>query len=163
MARAMDWREMNAALTSVERLKLSAFRNYDTLALELEPGLVVLTGPNGSGKTNLLEALSLLTAGQGLRRAPYAELRRVEATGPWAVAATVRRGDTRLSIGTGPQRRGDAADGNGRMVRIDGVSRLPAALGEVIEIVPDTVAFFPKDWRGTCKVHDTIRKVYMIR
>ncbi len=36
-------------------------------------------------------------------------------------------------------------------------------LGEVIEIVPDTVAFFPKDWRGTCKVHETIRKVYMIR
>jgi uncharacterized cupin superfamily protein len=35
--------------------------------------------------------------------------------------------------------------------------------GEVIEIVPDTVAFFPKDWKGTCRVHETIRKVYMIR
>ena len=35
--------------------------------------------------------------------------------------------------------------------------------GEVIEIVPDTVAFFPMDWRGTCRVHETIRKVYMIR
>ena len=35
--------------------------------------------------------------------------------------------------------------------------------GEVIEIVPDTVAFFPKDWRGTCRVHETVRKVYMIR
>ncbi len=35
--------------------------------------------------------------------------------------------------------------------------------GEAIEIGPDTVAFFPKDWRGTCKVHETIRKVYMIR
>jgi uncharacterized protein len=35
--------------------------------------------------------------------------------------------------------------------------------GEVIEIEPDTVAFFPKDWRGTCRVHETIRKVYMIR
>ena len=28
---------------------------------------------------------------------------------------------------------------------------------------PDTVAFFPKDWKGTCRVHETIRKVYMIR
>jgi uncharacterized protein len=35
--------------------------------------------------------------------------------------------------------------------------------GEVIEIAPDTVAFFPKDWKGTCRVHETIRKVYMIR
>jgi uncharacterized protein len=35
--------------------------------------------------------------------------------------------------------------------------------GEVIEIVPETTAFFPKGWKGTCRVHETIRKVYMIR
>ena len=35
--------------------------------------------------------------------------------------------------------------------------------GEVIEVVPGTVAFFPRDWKGTCRVHETIRKVYMIR
>ena len=35
--------------------------------------------------------------------------------------------------------------------------------GEVIEIVPDTVAFFPEDWKGVCTVHETIKKVYMIR
>ena len=33
----------------------------------------------------------------------------------------------------------------------------------VIEIEPDTAAFFPKGWKGTCRVHETIRKVYMIR
>ena len=35
--------------------------------------------------------------------------------------------------------------------------------GDVIEIVADTAAFFPKDWKGTCRVEETIRKVYMIR
>ena len=35
--------------------------------------------------------------------------------------------------------------------------------GEVIEITPDTAAFFPQGWRGTCAVHETVRKVYMIR
>jgi uncharacterized cupin superfamily protein len=35
--------------------------------------------------------------------------------------------------------------------------------GDVIEIVPDTAAFFPEDWKGTCRVHETVRKVYMIR
>lgn len=34
--------------------------------------------------------------------------------------------------------------------------------GEVIEITPDTAAFFPKGWKGTCRVHETVRKVYMI-
>jgi uncharacterized cupin superfamily protein len=37
------------------------------------------------------------------------------------------------------------------------------ASGEVIEIAPDTVAFFPHDWTGTCTVHETVTKVYMIR
>lgn len=35
--------------------------------------------------------------------------------------------------------------------------------GEVIEIAPDTLAFFPLDWKGVCKVHETVRKVYVIR
>ena len=35
--------------------------------------------------------------------------------------------------------------------------------GDVIEIGPDTTAFFPEGWKGTCRVHETIRKVYMTR
>ena len=35
--------------------------------------------------------------------------------------------------------------------------------GEIIEITPNTAAFFPKGWNGTCRVHETVRKVYMIR
>lgn len=35
--------------------------------------------------------------------------------------------------------------------------------GEEIVIEPDTAAFFPKDWRGVCTVHETVRKVYFIR
>src|SRR5262245_40402799 len=73
----------------VERLRLTDFRNYAELALDAGPGPIVLTGPNGAGKTNLLEAVSLLAAGQGLRRAPYVELTRLGGSG-WAVAATVR-------------------------------------------------------------------------
>src|SRR5262245_56050395 len=71
----------------VEHLQLTRFRNYASLSLSIgtaDP--VVLVGANGSGKTNLLEALSLLTTGQGLRRAPYPELARV-GSASWAVAA----------------------------------------------------------------------------
>ncbi|MEJ8572034.1 cupin domain-containing protein [Microbaculum marinum] len=46
---------------------------------------------------------------------------------------------------------------------LDGRCTYTHESGEVIEIEPDTAAFFPKDWKGTCRVHETVRKVYMIR
>ena len=52
---------------AVRRLTLTDFRNYSALRLDLDPCPVVLTGANGAGKTNLLEALSYLAPGQGLR------------------------------------------------------------------------------------------------
>ncbi len=84
----------------VERLQLTNFRNYASLSLSVGPGPVVLTGANGTGKTNLLEAVSLLTSGQGLRRAPYPELARMGATG-WTVAARLNTPLGALDIGTG--------------------------------------------------------------
>ncbi|HCO55440.1 MAG TPA: DNA replication and repair protein RecF, partial [Pelagibacterium sp.] len=44
-------------------------RNYPSAALDLDHRHVVLTGENGAGKTNLIEAISLLAPGRGLRRA----------------------------------------------------------------------------------------------
>jgi DNA replication and repair protein RecF len=58
----------------VRALKLDRFRNYQSLDLELDHRHVVLTGDNGAGKTNLLEALSLLSPGRGLRRAVYSDV-----------------------------------------------------------------------------------------
>jgi DNA replication and repair protein RecF len=108
-----------APRTWVERVRLTNFRNYASLALDAGPEPVVLTGPNGSGKTNLLEAVSLLTAGQGLRRAPYPELTRLGCT-EWAVAATVQTPQGAVSIGTGLKRDGVRP---GRVVRINGEDR----------------------------------------
>ena len=46
---------------------------------------------------------------------------------------------------------------------LEGRSTYVHESGDVIEITPDTAAFFPKDWKGVCTVHETIKKVYMIR
>jgi uncharacterized cupin superfamily protein len=46
---------------------------------------------------------------------------------------------------------------------LEGRSTYVHESGEVIEITPDTAAFFPQDWKGVCTVHETIKKVYMIR
>jgi DNA replication and repair protein RecF len=120
----------------VTRLALTDFRNYRTARLELAAGPVVLTGANGAGKTNLLEAVSVLSPGRGLRNARLADLDRRpanddDAPGGWAVAATVETQRGPVRIGTGR----DPAGGERRVVRIDGENaRSQAALGEVIGV-----------------------------
>jgi DNA replication and repair protein RecF len=98
------------------------------------PPPVVLTGANGSGKTNLLEAISLLTSGQGLRRAPYPELTRMGRPS-WAVAARLVTPVGPVDVGTGLAP--DANGGRGaRIVRIDGETQSGSgALAEQVEMV----------------------------
>ena len=50
---------------AITSLTLSSFRNYDSARIEPTADLVALCGHNGAGKTNLLEAISLLTPGRG--------------------------------------------------------------------------------------------------
>jgi DNA replication and repair protein RecF len=56
----------------IERLKLTGFRNYASLSLDLDQRHVVLVGDNGAGKTNLMEAVSLLTPGAACGARPMA-------------------------------------------------------------------------------------------
>jgi DNA replication and repair protein RecF len=121
----------------IERLQLTDFRNYPSLSLNVGPAPVVLTGANGSGKTNLLEALSLLTSGQGLRRAPYPELARVGAP-RWAVAARLVTPLQAIDIGTGlaDAAENDARRSSGRIVRIDGETQSGSgALADHVDMV----------------------------
>jgi DNA replication and repair protein RecF len=69
------------------------------VALDVRP--VLLTGVNGLGKTALLEAVSLLCAGQGLRQASLSDFTTHDALTPWAVRATIEREDTTYTIATG--------------------------------------------------------------
>ncbi len=118
----------------VERLAVTDFRNYVTATLELDMRPVVLVGDNGAGKTNLLEAVSLLAAGHGLRRSAYAEITRRGAADGWAVAARVHVGDQVNEIGTGLAGLEEGA--SGRRVRVDGRRMSGSgALGELVRVV----------------------------
>lgn len=59
---------------TVRQLKLTHYRNYCSFNIHLSGQHVVFTGYNGAGKTNLLEALSFLSPGRGLRRAAYSDI-----------------------------------------------------------------------------------------
>lgn len=108
----------------VENLTLTNFRNYRNASLVLGPEPIILIGLNGSGKTNLLEAISLLVPGQGLRRAAFSEIPGPYGNGDWSVAARVHNKDGFNEIGTGQIPVVENSVGpSGRIVRINGVSK----------------------------------------
>jgi DNA replication and repair protein RecF len=103
---------------SLGKISLAQFRNYGDLCLALDATPIVLTGPNGSGKTNLLEAISLLVPGRGLRRAALSDLQKQEGIAPWAVAADLMTPLGVMQIGTG--RDPEESDNERRLIHIDG-------------------------------------------
>ena len=105
-------------------LRLADFRNYGQAKLSFERPFIVLVGANGSGKTNLMEAVSLLTPGRGLRRAVYQDMARQGSVGTappisggFALSATVLSHTTQsaVSIKVLPDTSGAAT----RAIRID--------------------------------------------
>lgn len=128
----------------IERLRLSHVRTYRHLSLEASPGPIVLTGENGAGKTNLLEALSLLAPGQGLRHAGLAEVTHVDESADavagtaarWAIAARIVTRDGAYEVGTGLKPASGPAGRAGRIVRIDGTTQASTArLADLVDII----------------------------
>ena len=114
--------------TGILQLRLTQFRSYETVTMRLNSSFepVILTGHNGAGKTNILEAVSFLTPGRGLRSARLSDVAR-RADGEeavtgidilparWSVSATVQTPNDIVTVGTG------TVDGSERrQVRIDG-------------------------------------------
>ena len=117
-----------AAAPRIARLILKDFRSYAALDLAVTAPLVALTGENGAGKTNALEAISLFTPGRGLRRAELTEMARIGGAGNFSASIVLDESAGETHLGTG----------------ID-----PAAVGEVVsrrcridqETVPSPTAF----------------------
>ena len=95
-----------------KRLTLVNFRNYKYQRLNFEKPFIVFYGENGSGKTNILEAISYLSQGRGLRGAKLSEIKTYDflaetQSSPvfinnhgWAVSGTLQRADEEFQIGT---------------------------------------------------------------
>ena len=111
----------------VSRLSLTDFRSYPTALIEPGPGFVLLFGENGAGKTNVLEAVSLLTPGRGLRGAALSEMARIGGAGGFAVAARVGE----IDIGTGTI----ATALERRQVRINGAPASVNSLSEWLAVL----------------------------
>ncbi len=107
----------------LETLRLAQFRSYARAEVATGGESVALFGPNGSGKTNLLEAVSLLVPGRGLRRAAPEELARRALGVGWRLSAEVASPEGPAEIVTGVEA------GGRRNVEIDGAIATQTALG----------------------------------
>ncbi len=122
------------ASAAVTRLKLTNFRNYAELDLSLDARPVCLFGANGSGKTNLVEAVSFLGPGRGLRAAGADAVRRHMAEGPadiWAVYAEALTRDGPVSLATGA----DPADPARRRTRLEGAAATQSELARLFPMM----------------------------
>lgn len=152
---ALKLKSQTVEKSGVTRLTLTDFRNYPFLRIDAGLCPIVISGENGSGKTNILEAISFLTPGRGLRGAKLADIKRITpalitneyqpteiSNTSWAVSATVQKGEDEIEIGTGAEKSSrDFGEDNirnfeRRIVKIDGqrVSS-QAELGEHISAV----------------------------
>lgn len=129
-------REAHAACF-VARIALTNFRSYAHAELPVSGLPVVLAGSNGAGKTNLLDAISLLAPGRGLRGAKLSDhTRKGPSAGdaPWAVAAAVSRGQVCHEIGTGLVL--GASGMERRLVKLNGMALQSSAdLSEIVQIL----------------------------
>lgn len=114
---------------ALSRITLADFRNHRETTLEGAAGLNLLVGSNGAGKTNVLEALSLLAPGRGLRRAQLADVTRRDGGGGFTVGASFA-GEGELRLGTYV----DPAQPARRRVRVNGSETSATALGEWLSI-----------------------------
>ncbi|HAJ90606.1 MAG TPA: DNA replication/repair protein RecF [Rhodospirillaceae bacterium] len=111
-------------------IRLRNFRSYTEACLNgLASSFVVLTGENGAGKTNVLEAVSLFSPGKGMRNADLSDFQNKNQSDPvWAISATIitQYGEIRAGTGRDPYK-------EKRVVHIQGeVAKNQAQLAEYI-------------------------------
>ncbi len=99
----------------IKRLTITNFRSYARVEIDFDGRPAAISGANGAGKTNILEAISLIGPGRGVRSARLDELPRIEGDGGWAVSARVDDGEDERRFGVGAT----AANPARRICRID--------------------------------------------
>ena len=116
---------------ALDKISLENFRNHPRSELTGTVQFNLLVGENGAGKTNVLEALSLLSPGRGLRRAPLTDLARQSGDGGFAIGASLieqRQTSARLGTYVEAERPGR------RLVRVNGADASAASLSEWLAI-----------------------------
>ncbi|MEL0184642.1 MAG: DNA replication/repair protein RecF [Hyphomicrobiales bacterium] len=108
-------------LTKIGKLNLTDFRNHSYSSITTDKDFILLTGSNGSGKTNVLEAISMFSASKGLRGSNLVDQSNTKGSGGWSIFMEVHSELGNLKLGTGINKP-DLINGKARQCRVDGTS-----------------------------------------
>jgi DNA replication and repair protein RecF len=130
-------------MTKINRLKLTNFRNHKSFTFESDKNIISIIGENGKGKTNIIEAISLLVPGKGIRNSKiseyqnFASLDSINKEGeifiPWTVFAEIELEEEIYKLGTSYEK--DPSEK--RIFNINGkkVKNIAEELSRVISVV----------------------------
>ena len=116
-------------MTYIQKLQLTNFRNFESFSTEFPHGISLIIGPNGTGKTNLLEAISTLTPGRGLRGAQGADMCKMGTDG-WYIAANLetKLGPANLNLGYDTATKRKSLTFNDRKITLGELSNFTSAI-----------------------------------
>ncbi|MBO6767751.1 MAG: DNA replication/repair protein RecF [Erythrobacter sp.] len=116
---------------ALDRISLTDFRNHAATEMGETAQFNLLVGENGAGKTNVLEALSLLAPGRGLRRAALADMVRSGSEMGFGIGASLaQQDDESVRLAT----YSEGANPGRRRVRINGAESSATSLGEWLAV-----------------------------
>lgn len=110
-------------------LSLTQFRNHSASAIAAGARFNVICGDNGAGKTNILEAISLLAPGRGMRRAAIEQMAHQQGPGGFAITARLAGEEVRIGTGT------NADAPTRRIVRINGAAAAANSLADWLAVI----------------------------
>lgn len=121
--------------SKINKLNLTDFRNHNFTSISSNNKFISIVGANGSGKTNILEAISMFTPGKGMRGAQLADLSNTNGNGGWSVFMEVSSHYGTTKLGTGISNI-EIKNGNSRQCRIDGKSiKSPKSFANSIGVI----------------------------
>ena len=121
----IDIENSNKSFDQIKSLKLINFRSHSNFGLSLSGKPLAIIGDNGAGKTNILEAISLLSPGRGMRNSKFSEMVKDDNSMPWGVNFNILSNGKNYEVSSGLRDNQKGRDIKINSKKVSGSSALP--------------------------------------
>ena len=121
----IDLENSNKSFDQIKSLKLINFRSHSDFSLSLSGKPLAIIGENGAGKTNILEAISLLSPGRGMRNSKFSEMVKDDNSMPWGVNFNILSNGKNYEVSSGLRDNQKGRDIKINSKKVSGSSALP--------------------------------------
>ena len=121
----IDIENSNKSFDQIKSLKLINFRSHSDFSLSLSGKPLAIIGDNGAGKTNILEAISLLSPGRGIRNSKFSEMVKDDNSMPWGVNFNILSNGKNYEVSSGLRDNQKGRDIKINSKKVSGSSALP--------------------------------------